>query len=547
MKIALAQLSPFIGDVNRNLSQVEKAVVFAHNSGASILVFPELFLLGYPVMDTLEWRHVMDDVDGALERVRLLSAQYPGMAVILGSAVRNEGLIGKPVRNSAVVFCNGERVFTQHKTLLPQYDVFNDARYFEPSLSVDVVELFGQRFGITICEDMWNKQELGRERYAIDPVKTLGDRGVDCFINLSASPFEHDKLTRRIDRMFHYVTHYKVPFIYVNQVGAYDELVFDGRSLVMNSLGQVCHVGGHCKTSVDVIDLDALSPVIEKAKELDDDLGYLRDVLVFGIREYVMRSGFKQIVIGLSGGIDSAIVASLAVEALGSENVIGIMMPSIYSSKGSILDSEDLAQRLGIQTHIIPIGPMYDAFERSLESVLDGTRGVAFENVQARIRGTLLMTYANHNGCLVLPTGNKSELAVGYSTLYGDMNGALLPIGDLYKTQVFALAKYMNKSGVVIPQSIIDKPPSAELRPDQRDDDTLPPYDVLDLILYKLLEGQESIQSIVEAGSNNETVEWVSNAIAQNEYKRRQAPPVIKVSSKAFGLGRQYLSTQKQH
>lgn len=546
MKIALAQLSPRIGDVTFNLSLAENAIKSAHKNGAKLIVFPELFLLGYPVMDTLEWQHTMDDVDAALERLRVISGHYLDLAIVMGTALKNEARIGKPVRNSAVVLCNGEQVFAQHKTLLPQYDVFNDTRYFEPALSVSVVELFGMRFGITICEDMWNQSELGRERYAIDPVKSLGERGVDCFVNLSASPFEQDKMTRRVNRLRYYTNAYKVPFIYVNQVGAYDELLFDGRSLVLSGAGELSHVSPHCRESVDVVDLLKLEP-LGSSPAADGGLCLLKQALVFGINEYVQRSGFDSVVIGLSGGIDSAVVAALAVEALGPDHVVGIMMPSMYSSEGSITDSQALAKNLGIPTHTIPIKPIYEAFDLALEGVLHGEKGVAFENVQARIRGSLLMTYANHNACLVLPTGNKSELAVGYSTLYGDMNGALLPIGDLYKTQVYALARFLNAERNVVPIAIIDKPPSAELRPDQRDDDTLPPYDVLDLILYKLLEGHESIYSIIAQGYDADIVKWASSAIARNEYKRRQAPPVIKVSSKAFGLGRQYLATQKQH
>lgn len=537
MKIALAQLNPTVGDFDGNLARAESTLDRVGREKPDLVVFPEMFLTGYPPQDLLEKNWFIEKAEHSLGRVAELSRKHPGTALLVGTVVRNGRSVGKGLHNSAVLFKNGEIVATVHKRLLPTYDVFDEARYFDPGDEPGIVPFDGETLGISICEDAWSDPALWRRPiYELDPIADLAEQGATIFINLSASPFYVGKDEIRYRLFADHAARHRAPFLVTNQVGGNDELIFDGRSMIIGGDGQLLAYLPPFEEDIRIADLDraeAAGPFVP-----DEPAASMHAALLTGLRDYVRKCGFEKVIIGLSGGIDSAVVCALAAEALGPENVFGVTMPSPYSSRGSIEDSRVLASNLGIRFAVVPISDMYQAYLDELEPYLKkGRVSVTEENIQARIRGNVLMAISNETGRLLLSTGNKSELAVGYCTLYGDMSGGLGVISDVPKTQVYELARYINREREIIPQTIIDKPPSAELRPDQRDQDTLPPYEILDAILDLSIDHGLSVGEIVAKGYDREAVDWVVRAVYRSEYKRRQAAPVLKVTSKAFGAG----------
>jgi NAD+ synthase (glutamine-hydrolysing) len=556
LKIAIAQLNPIIGDLEGNANQILKAAQQAIAQGATLLLTPELSLCGYPPKDLL----IIPSFVAAMQRQlsQLATALPPQLSVLVGTVTEIQGSLGggKPLHNSVALLQAGEIQQYFHKRLLPTYDVFDEDRYFQPgqqsgmfSLEHDAIPV---RLGVTICEDLWNDQEFwGQQQYPLDPVVELADQGIDLLINLSASPFSIGKQRLRQEMIQHRARRYQLPIIYVNQVGGNDELVFDGGSFGCDRQGNLI---ARCQSfATDLLLLDwkgstqDLQPA-EIAPIPDAPEAEIWSALVLGVRDYAHKSNFVQAVIGLSGGIDSALVAAIATAALGAENILGVIMPSPYSSPGSITDALALAANLGIATQTLAISELMQSYDRTLAGVFAGTAsGVAEENIQARIRGNLLMAIANKFGYLLLSTGNKSELAVGYCTLYGDMSGGLAAIADLPKTSVFSLCRWLNQfpppalakgsTSEIIPIAILNKPPSAELKPNQLDQDSLPPYDVLDQILSRLIDQHQSLAEMVAAGQEASTVERVMQMVHRAEFKRRQAAPGLKLSPRAFGFG----------
>jgi NAD+ synthetase len=464
--------------------------------------------------------------------------------LIFGCITRNERWCGKPLHNSAIVARNGRILQEQHKCLLPTYDVFDELRYFEPGRSVEVIELAGRRVGVSICEDFWYDDEImGTKFYCGNPVDQLARQGCEVFLNISASPFNAGKRKSRYELFSRIVRRYGAPLVYVNQVGGNDELLFDGSSIVINAQGDTIYCAETFEESATMVALSG-SPC-ESVLSLPKDAEIGR-ALILGLRDYLRKCGFQDVVVGLSGGIDSAVTAAIAVEALGAEHVTGIAMPSNFSSPGSIDDARLLAANLDIPFHIVPIEPIYAPYEHAFNTLFGDERfDITNENVQARIRGNILMAWSNRTGALVLSTGNKSELAVGYCTLYGDMAGGLALLGDVYKTMVYRVAHWLNRKGEVIPTSSITKPPSAELRPNQTDQDSLPPYDLLDAILKLYIEEWKEVDEIAAAGYDRALVSRIVTLVDTNEFKRRQAAPTIRVSNKAFGSGRQLPIAQR--
>lgn len=459
-------------------------------------------------------------------------------ALLVGFVAENPDDFGKPLYNAVALLEGGELRAIRYKTLLPTYDVFDEARHFEPSERREIIRWNGYRLGVCVCEDAWNSREFwDTHLYDIDPVRELAEQGAQVIINVSASPFHRGKGALRQAMLAHHASTLKVPVVLVNQVGGNDSLVFDGRSLVLDAQGELVLEAHAFQEDLRIVDLaDLPAPITPR---ITDEVADIHDALVLGIRDYLGKCGFRQAVVGLSGGIDSAVTAALAVQALGPENVTGVAMPSKYSSDHSLEDAAELARNLGIGFHVVPIEPAVSAMTQMLTPAFGfPPHGVTEENLQARLRGVTLMAFSNQSGALVLTTGNKSELAVGYCTLYGDMCGGLAAISDVPKTDVYRLAAYINRHRVVIPTRTITKPPSAELRPDQTDQDTLPPYDILDAILERYIERYQSLDEIVAEGFDRATVEYVARLINRNEYKRQQAAPGIKVTPKAFGRGR---------
>jgi NAD+ synthase (glutamine-hydrolysing) len=537
MRLALAQLNPTVGDLEGNLKKLSGALEGALQRDADLLVCPEMFLTGYPPRDLLERDWFIDRVETAMESLLELSRVQPGIGLLVGTVTRSGRDTGTGLHNSAVLVRAGEILYTHHKSLLPTYDVFDEARYFDRAEDVGVVKFGKEILGISLCEDAWNEPELWHTVvYDVDPIESQARLGATLMINLSASPFYAGKDEIRYRIFSRHAATFGVPFALVNQVGANDELIFDGRSLCLSPGGALLAYLPAFEEALAVVDTsddsgERFSP--------DDRVASVHAALVLGIRDYMRKCGFERAAVGLSGGIDSAVVCALAAEALGSENVTGVTMPSPFSSPGSVSDSLALAANLGVRVRTVEISELYDAYGQALKGVIPWDRvDVTQENVQARIRGNILMALSNHEGSLVLSTGNKSELAVGYCTLYGDMSGGLAVMSDVPKTMVYEIARHINREREMIPASIIDKPPSAELRPDQRDQDTLPPYETLDAILARYVDEGRSVDSIAEEGFNRETVAWVAKAVNTNEYKRRQAAPGLKVTSKAFGMGR---------
>jgi len=540
MKIALCQCNPIMGDIPGNTRKLVDVLSLPYAQDADLFVFSELFIQGYPPKDLLEQQWFIDKGLLALETICGASLKIPGKGILFGFAMPQTQGSGKGLTNAALLVCNGSVVFRQDKSLLPTYDVFDESRYFDCAQKRMVFSFKQEVLGITICEDAWNDPHFWNKRpYAIDPVEELADAGATLFINLSASPFHCGKEKIRLDLISNHARRHGKTFILVNQIGGNDELIFDGASIVVDAQGRLCHMSPSFSENVCVVDTKALAP--KPALPPENEAQSAHDALVCGLKDYVHKCGFTKALIGLSGGIDSAVTAALAAIALGPQNVCGVTMPSRYSSRGSISDSQALAKNLGIRFNEIPIEDPFAAFLTALESSFAGTKpDLAEENIQARIRGTILMALSNKFGQILLSTGNKSELAVGYCTLYGDMNGGLGVISDLPKTMVYKVAEYINRNTEIIPRNSITKPPSAELRPDQKDQDTLPPYDVLDSIIEQFVEEGKSAEQIAASGIDAKTVAWVIKAISRSEYKRRQAAPGLKISPKAFGFGRRF-------
>ncbi|HEX4757009.1 MAG TPA: NAD+ synthase [Terracidiphilus sp.] len=539
MKIALAQIDPTVGDFTGNLDKIVAASRRAAALGARLTVFSELAVCGYPPADFLEKPSFLVRCRSAVDELAAATSSLP-TAVLAGVALPSQGESGKPAVNAAVLLDGGRLLLEQHKRLLPFYDVFDEQRYFAPARSQQVVELDGVRLAITICEDAWNDKNFWPRRlYAVDPIEELMRQHPDVHINLSSSPFWHGKRAIRREMLAAIARRDGVPVLMSNQVGGNDSLIFDGSSLALNARGEL--IAQCASFQEDLLVLDPFdAPSIETVADDDTEAAYR--ALVLGTRDYVRKCGFKKALVALSGGIDSALVAAIATEALGQENVVGIGMPSPYSSSGSIDDSRQLAANLGIRFEVVGISDLFAGFTHALEPLFLGTkRDTTEENIQPRIRGTLLMALSNKFSALVLTTGNKSEMAVGYCTLYGDMVGALAVIGDLVKTRVYSVCYWLNRDREVIPLPILEKPPSAELCPGQKDTDSLPPYEVLDPILEAYVERYETPERIAEAnGFSLALVQQVVRLVERSEYKRQQAAPVLKVTPKSFGMGRRF-------
>ncbi len=539
MKIAIAQIDPTVGDFTGNLEKIIAASRRAEFLGARLTVFSELAICGYPPADFLEKPSFLARCRSAVDE---LAAATSGLktAVLAGVALPATGDSGKPAVNAAVLMDSGKLLLEQQKRLLPFYDVFDEQRYFDAAQSQRVFELEGVRLAITICEDAWNDKNFWPRRlYSIDPMEELMRQNPDVHINLSSSPFWHGKRAVRREMLAAIARRDGVPVLMSNQVGGNDSLIFDGSSFALNARGEMiaqCASFEEDLVVLDPFESQAISPAA------DDDTEAAYRALVLGTRDYVRKCGFKKVLVGLSGGIDSALVAAIARDALGAENVLGIGMPSPYSSSGSIDDSRQLAANLGIRFEVLGISDLFADFTRVLAPLFEGTKpDTTEENIQPRIRGTLLMALSNKFSSLVLTTGNKSEMAVGYCTLYGDMVGALAVIGDLVKTRVYAVCRWLNREREVIPLAIIEKPPSAELFPGQKDTDSLPPYEVLDPIVEAYVERYETPERIAEAnGYPPALVQQVVRLIERSEYKRQQAAPVLKVTPKSFGMGRRF-------
>jgi len=542
MKIGVLQLNATIGDFAGNRSKAVHGYRDACEQGAGFVVAPELFLCGYPPRDLLLRA---DFVEAGLTELQALAGEIGKVPLCLGVVERHAGTPGRPLHNSAVVLKEGQVVFRQHKALLPTYDVFDEDRYFEPGERFEVLEHQGRRIGITICEDIWNDSDFWPERrYERDPVKELVAAGADLIINLSASPWYVGKEKTRLEMLQRVARDEGVALVQVNAVGANDELIFDGNSVALDAQGRVLDRCEAFAEEVRVADLQDPAADTQPAWPPNEEM--LSRGLTLGVRDYVRKCGFENVVIGLSGGIDSAVTAVLAVQALGADRVLGVSMPARYSSEGSKSDAAKLAAALGIRYEVLPVEEPFQAMESQLAGVFAGLEpGIAEENIQSRLRGVTLMALSNKFGSLVLTTGNKSEMAVGYCTLYGDMCGALAVIADVFKTDVYKLARWINRETEIIPAETLAKPPSAELRPDQKDADSLPPYDVLDHILQCYIVDHMSPSEIIERGHDAAVVADVVNKVTFSEYKRRQAAPGLKVSPRAFGMGRRIPVAQR--
>jgi NAD+ synthase (glutamine-hydrolysing) len=539
VKIALAQINPTVGDFTGNLEKIVAVSRRAAAQGARLTVFSELAICGYPPADFLEKPSFLARCSSAVDELAAATHELPS-AVLAGVALPSSAGSGKPAVNAAVLLDRGRLLLEQHKRLLPFYDVFDEQRYFSPARHQQVIELEGVRLAITICEDAWNDKTFWPRRlYSIDPMEEIMAQHPDIHINLSSSPFWHSKREMRRQMLAAIARRDQIPVLLANQVGGNDSLIFDGSSLALNSRGEL--IAQAASFEEDLVIVDPCHAELVPEPPCDDTEAAYR-ALVVGTRDYVRKCGFKKAIIALSGGIDSALVAAIATDALGAENVVGIGMPSPYSSTGSIDDSRQLASNLGIRFELISISELFQAFTHSLQPLFAGMpEDTTEENIQPRIRGTLLMALSNKFGALVLTTGNKSEMAVGYCTLYGDMVGALAVIGDLVKTRVYAVCRWINREREIIPAPILEKPPSAELRPGQMDTDSLPPYEILDPILEAYVERYETPEQI--AGSHGyplDLVKQVVRLVERSEYKRQQAAPVLKVTSKSFGMGRRF-------
>jgi NAD+ synthase (glutamine-hydrolysing) len=545
MKIALAQFNPTVGDFDGNSARILKLASEAKSRGADLAVFSELCICGYLPLDLLE-RPAF--IQRNFEALKYVAAEMPLPAVV-GYAGRVDKQVhptGKSIANKAALVSEGRVIFEQSKMLLPTYDVFDESRFFQPATRQYVYGLGQEQLGITVCEDFWNDKNFwASPMYARDPVTELVSQGSSVLINISASPFTIDKRFLRLGMLRSLALHHHRPVVYVNQVGGNDSLIFDGASMALTASGKVAAQAKAFEE--DLVMFDTVTGEGELHEQPAEEIAYAHKALVLGTRDYVRKCGFSKTIVGLSGGVDSAVVASIAVEALGAKNVLGVSMPGPYSSEGSKTDAQHLARNLGIDFLCLPIGSVFDAYRHVLESPFaDLPPDATEENIQARIRGNYLMALSNKYGSMVLSTGNKSENAVGYCTLYGDMAGGLAVISDVPKMMVYELAQYINRDRELIPRSTIEKPPSAELRPDQKDTDSLPPYDVLDPILKAYIEDVKSPEEIaLKTGSDLKLVRTIAALVDRSEYKRKQAAPGLKITSRAFGFGRPFPVAQR--
>lgn len=532
MKIALAQLNYHIGNFAENNRKIIAHIEKAKADKADLIVFAELAVGGYPAKDLLRNRRFIEGCNDSLAEI---AQSCHGITCIIGAPVENTDSEGKALYNAAVVIEGGAITRIVKKSLLPDYDVFDEYRYFEPNRYVSCIEIQGQKVALTICEDLWDDD--ASNSYVGDLMAELRKEAPAIIINIAASPFSYVHFENRINVLKRNVIKAGCPLVYVNHIGAHTDIIFDGRSLALDRNGNFLAELGRFEEDYRIVDTSGKSAAANA--EPPSEIGLIHEALVLGLRDYFNKSGFKKAVLGLSGGLDSALVAALACEALGAENVLAVLMPSVYSSDHSLKDALDLVNNTGCAHHIIPIKDVASAFETTLSDAFAGRQpDVTEENIQARIRGTILMALSNKFGHILLNTSNKSEAAVGYGTLYGDMAGSLSVIGDVYKTQAYALANHINREREIIPINTLVKPPSAELRPGQKDSDSLPPYDLLDSVLFQLIELEKSASEVVKAGFDEALVQRIHKLLVGAEFKRYQAPPILRVSQKAFGSGR---------
>lgn len=537
MKIGLCQINPIIGDVEGNKEKILQGYRKGISEGVDLVIFPELALCGYPPQDLLEKDEFRQLIINSSNEI---AQQTKSVGLIFGAITEEYDNVGTGLYNSAILCYEGKVQFIQNKTLLPNYDVFDEVRYFESAKEVRIHTFKNEKLGISICEDIWNDADYWKKRrYEIDPVQRMVDKGATILINISASPYAYGRRRERFEMLSTLTRTDKLPLAYVCCVGAQTDLIFDGGSMCFDKEGKLVKLGKTYEEDFIVFDTEEkFNEVTEIEKSFEEEV---LSSLILGIRDYAAKTGFKKAIIGLSGGIDSALITYIAVQALGKDNVNVVMLPSIYSSEGSIKDSQKLIGNLGIQSNIISIKEPFEVLLKKLKPVFDNQpRNIAEENLQARIRGLLLMGISNKFNYLLLTTGNKSEIAVGYATLYGDMCGALAVIGDVYKTDVYRMCKFINRVKEIIPIEIIDKEPSAELRPNQKDQDSLPPYEILDTILRMYLEEYKEHKAISAHIKDSDLVKKVLRLVDMNEFKRKQAAPVLRVSTKAFGYGRRF-------
>lgn len=535
MKIAIAQLNYHVGNFDGNQQKMVEAVNQAKEAGADMICFSELATCAYPPRDFLEFDDFIKLSDRVIEKLKELSTD---IAIVVGAPTRNPEIEGKDLYNSVFFLYEGKVQAVQHKTLLPTYDIFDEYRYFEPASTYQLAEFKGKRIALTVCEDIWN---IGNENplYTICPLDELIKQDPDFVINVSASPFNFNKSSERIKMLKANIECYGLPMFYINHIGAQTEIIFDGGSIVMSPNGNVFREMDFFKESIEYFDLEEVQKGETISKQETDKIRDIHNALVLGVKDYFDKLGFKKAILGLSGGIDSAVTAALACAALGPENVTGLLMPSEFSSDHSVNDAQILADNLGMISETLAIKDIYSQYLNTLDPLFKGTEfNVTEENLQARIRGALLMAMSNKFGHILLNTTNKSEMAVGYGTLYGDLCGGLSVIGDVYKMDVYALARYINRDKELIPDNSITKPPSAELRPNQKDSDSLPDYKKLDQILVFYIENRKSPAEIISLGYDEELVKRILRLVNLNEFKRYQTAPVLRVSSKAFGMGR---------
>lgn len=537
MKIALCQIDPTVGDFAGNTRRIIDMLSQAREAGCRLAVFTELCVMAYPPRDLLLRRDFLAQAQRAVAEI---AAHTEGIAALIGGVTPIPG--SEFLYNSAILLDGGEEKRRFHKSLLPSYDVFEETRYFQPAPDVGCVELDGLTIAVTVCEDIWNDKDFfSFYRYPRDVLMELSKEHPDIYINLSASPYHYGKQQDRIEMVAHHARKYAAPFLYVNQVGGDDELIFDGASIALDAGGNLIAMAKPFEEDMVIYDTEAAyAPT-----QCDEDIGWMYRALVLGVRDYFAKTGFKKALLGLSGGIDSSLVAAIAADALGPEKVLGVSMPSRYSSGHSKDDALELAQNLGIEYRQHPIEDVFSEYLRLFNGDAPSVGDLAEENIQARIRGALLMFLSNREGRMLLTTGNKSEIAVGYATLYGDMCGGLAVIGDVPKTLVYALCRWRNHTSPAIPENVLVKPPSAELRPDQTDQDSLPPYDILDRVLHMYVEEKMPVDEIVALGVDRDTVKRIVRLIDLAEYKRRQAAPVLKVTGQAFGMGRKLPIAQR--
>jgi NAD+ synthase (glutamine-hydrolysing) len=535
MKIALSQLNFHIGNFESNTVKIIDSIEKARVEGADIVLFAELAISGYPPRDFLEFDDFVEQCRISIEQI---AKSCTDIAAVVGGPIKNNTGVGKPLYNAAWFLADGKVQNIVYKTLLPTYDIFDEYRYFEPNNAFEIINYKGAKIALTICEDLWNIND-DNPMYQINPMDELATQNPDFILNIAASPFHYEQSKIRQAILQKNAETYAIPLYYVNHVGAQTELLFDGGSLAMNAQGKVVKELKYFNEDFVIIDNNQMESLAEISINKQSKISLIHDALVMGVRNYFQKLGFKKAILGLSGGIDSAVTLAIATEALGAENVHSLLLPSQYSTDHSIKDAEDLAKNLNSSYDIVPIKGLFEKFDESLKPYFkDLPFNIAEENIQARTRGVLLMAFSNKFGYILLNTSNKSEAAVGYGTLYGDMNGGLSVLGDVYKIDVFELARYINRDKEVIPWNTITKPPSAELRPDQKDSDSLPDYEILDTILYQYIEQRKGPKEIIAMGYEEATVLRILKMVNLNEHKRYQTPPILRISSKAFGMGR---------